>query len=200
MKCCKSYCCKNKINSSYIKWLVELLAPVLMDSKPAEIISIPNYDLNKKNKLYEISKYFSECKKINFFIIDKKNKSIKILFVNKIALEKTLKCKKSLNFLKFLGYPIEINVDLYISYLIDKLNTEIFPDEIGIFLGYPIKDVVGFMGYGNEKSYNTKYWRVYGDSKPSEDIFSKFLYHREKMRNLLNFHSIEEILDNLDAV
>lgn len=194
MNCCKSYSCQNKIESSYIKWLLELLGPVLMGSKPAEIISIPNYDVNKVSKLREINKHFYKCKKINFIIIDKNNKGAKVLFINEHALSKTLNCKKVQNFLKFLGYPPDINMESALDYLIKKLESDVFPDEIGVFLGYPIKDVVGFMGYGNYKDYTTKYWRVYGDPKPSEDLYLKFLYHREKMRRLLNTKTVDKII------
>ena len=194
MKCCNSLHCVNKINSSYIKWLVEVLGPVLLGSKPSEIISVPFHDANRDDKIDEINKYFSTCSKIDHIVIDKGNKGIKILFVNKNALSEKLKCVKSQNFLKYLGYPQNITVDSCLDHLIEKLKSDNFPDEIGIFLGYPIKDVVGFMGYGNHSFHNTKYWRVYGDPKPSEDLYAKFLYHREKMRNLLSTKKIENIL------
>lgn len=194
MNCCKSYHCKNNISSSYIKWLLELLGPVLMGSKPSEIISIPYYDINKDNKIKEINNHFSKCRKINYIIIDKENKGLKVLFINNNSLIKTLSCKKCQSFLRFLGYPKDITLDSCLSHLITKIKGDFFPDEIGIFLGYPIKDVVGFMGYGNYKSYNTKYWRVYGDPKPSEDLYSKFLYHRNKMRQMLSNNNIEFIL------
>ncbi|RDY27548.1 DUF3793 family protein [Romboutsia weinsteinii] len=195
MTCCNSYYCKNKINSSYIKWLIELLGPVLIGSKPSEIISIPAHDVNKDNKFEEINKYFSKCKKIDFISIDKNNKGLKILFINKYSLEKHLKCKKSQNFLKFLGYPEKVSADSYIKHLVKKLEGDTFPDEIGVFLGYPIKDVVGFMGYGKNACYNTKYWRVYGDPKPSEELYTKFLFHREKMRELLTNRGIDRVIN-----
>lgn len=193
MSCCNSYCCKNKISSSYIKWLVELLGPVLIGSKPSEIINIPNHDINRDSKLEDINKYFKQCKKINFIIIDN-NRGLKVLFINKYSLEKKLECKKTQNFLKFLGYPSDVCPDSYLDHLVMKLRCDNFPDEIGIFLGYPLKDVVGFMGYGKNRFYNTKYWRVYGDPVPSEEIYSKFLYHRSKIRNLLSIKSVENVI------
>ncbi|WP_242824144.1 hypothetical protein [[Clostridium] dakarense] len=57
------YSCKNKMNSSYIKWLIELLGPVLLGSKPCEIITIPAFDNDKENKLKDIYMYFNNCKK-----------------------------------------------------------------------------------------------------------------------------------------
>lgn len=194
MKCCNSLHCENKINSSYIKWLVEILGPVFLGSKPSEIISVPFHDANRFEKLDDINRYFSKCKKIEYIVIHKENKATKVLFINRDALSKKLSCKKCQNFLKYLGYPKDIDIDSCLNHLVEKLKGDDFPDEIGIFLGYPIKDVVGFMGYGNYTSYNTKYWRVYGDPKPSEDLYSKFLYHRSKMRNLLKTKNLDNIL------
>lgn len=191
------YSCKNKINSSYIKWLLELLGPVLFGSKSAEIISIPYFDANKEIKLNDIKNHFSMCSKIHFIVIDKKEKGLKILFVNKESLANQLNNIKVKNFLKFLGYPNNMDVDSSLSHLIEKLKSDVFPDEIGVFLGYPLKDVVGFMGYGNYKFHNTKYWRVYGDPKPSEDLYSKFLNHRQKIRDMLSYQSAKFILTSL---
>ncbi|WP_334295797.1 hypothetical protein [Clostridioides difficile] len=39
-----------------------------------------------------------------------------------------------------------------------------------------------------------KYWKVYGDTKQSEDTYSKFLLHRKKMRKLLDYISVDKIV------
>ncbi|WP_131066313.1 DUF3793 family protein, partial [Clostridioides difficile] len=98
------------------------------------------------------------------------------------------------NFLKFLGYKQNTNVNAYLEHLVDKLKSDVFPDEIGIFLGYPLKDVIGFMGYSNYEVSMIKYWKVYGDTKQSEDTYSKFLLHRKKMRKLLDYISVDKIV------
>ena len=101
--------------------------------------------------------------------------------------------KKCLNFLKFIGYPSEYNIDNYINILINKLNSKDFPHEIGIFLGYPLKDVVGFMGYGNYKFCKTRYWRVYGDESISDKICNTFINDRSKMKSLLENKSLSQL-------
>ena len=101
--------------------------------------------------------------------------------------------KKCLNFLKFIGYPSDYNLDSYIELLIDKLHTKDFPHEIGIFLGYPLKDVVGFMGYGNYKFCKTRYWKVYGDESISDSVYNKFINDRSKMKKLLESNSLSQL-------
>ena len=49
-----------------------------------------------------------------------------------------------------------------------------FPHEIGIFLGYPLADVTGFI---NNKGRNCKCigtWKVYGDASSASKAFARF--------------------------
>ena len=54
--------------------------------------------------------------------------------------------------------------------------------------------MVGFMGYGNYKFYKTKIWRVYGDPSISEKVYNSFVNDRNKMKELLKFNSVENLL------
>ena len=49
-----------------------------------------------------------------------------------------------------------------------------FPHEIGVFLGYPLEDVKGFIANGGQNCKSTGYWKVYGDVENSERIFECF--------------------------
>lgn len=66
MKICNKNCCENKLNSSYIKWVIEILGPVILGSKPAEILNLPSKDKNKESKLNEIKSFFSNCSKLSY--------------------------------------------------------------------------------------------------------------------------------------
>lgn len=193
MSICNRNCCENKINSSYIKWLIEILGPVILGSKPSEILNISSKDKDKKSKLNDINSFFSNCSKLTYNVINISDGGIRIIFINKISLSNVLNNKKCLNFLKFIGYPSEYNIDNYINILINKLNSKDFPHEIGIFLGYPLKDVVGFMGYGNYKFCKTRYWRVYGDESISDKICNTFINDRSKMKSLLENKSLSQL-------
>lgn len=46
-----------------------------------------------------------------------------------------------------------------------------FPHEIGIFLGYPYEDVVGFLQQGAKKALCSGYWKVYQDPYRKRQIF-----------------------------
>ena len=190
---CEKCYCENKLNSSYMKKILELLGPVILGSKPAEILNISGKSDIKSNKLMEIKSFFNNCNKITYKIINTYDGGIRVLFINKKSLSHIFFNKKCVNFLKFIGYPSDYNLDSYINMLVDKLHSEELPDEIGIFLGYPLKDVLGFMGYGKNELSATRYWRIYGDPSISYEISNNFLKDRAKMKEMINTSSLSEL-------
>lgn len=191
---CKYNCCENKSNSSYIKWVLSVLGPVILGSKPCEILNISCKDPLKDKKVEEVESFFKDCFRVSYKLININDGGFRILFVNKSSLSKVLDNKKCINFLKFIGYPSYSNVDDYIEILVNKLHSDEFPHEIGIFLGYPLKDVVGFMGYGNYKFYETRAWRIYGDPDISYEIYNKFVEDRNKMEELIELKPLEYLM------
>ena len=49
-----------------------------------------------------------------------------------------------------------------------------FPHEIGVFLGYPLEDVLGYIENKGRNSKLTGYWKVYGDANEARRVFSCF--------------------------
>lgn len=52
-----------------------------------------------------------------------------------------------------------------------KKNNSGFPHEIGIFLGYPIEDVKGYINHKGKKSLLSGYWQVYHDYDKAKHTF-----------------------------
>lgn len=55
------------------------------------------------------------------------------------------------------------------------------PHEIGIFLGYPLKDVAGFMGCSNKPCTACRQWRIYGDPATSLALSDNYAECRRGM-------------------
>ncbi|MCI5649032.1 MAG: DUF3793 family protein [Fusicatenibacter sp.] len=53
-------------------------------------------------------------------------------------------------------------------------ETEEFPHEIGLFLGYPPEDVLGFIENGAEGYKYSGCWKVYGDEKKAKKQFERY--------------------------
>ena len=76
--------------------------------------------------------------------------------------------------LEDLGYPVH-DADLCVRELADRLyEKDLFPHEIGLFLGYPAQDVKGFMEHHAKGCKCTGCWKVYGDEKEAKKLFEKY--------------------------
>ncbi|SKC80959.1 DUF3793 family protein [Maledivibacter halophilus] len=192
---CKETCIlayKNK--DRFITWLVEILGPVLMGSKPAELLSFSKYEKDKFKKIQDIERHIGKCKRIEYKLFRYKNDSIKILFYNPRALDRSLKEYRNMKFLKSLGYPKEYDLDEYIQFIVNKMVDGIIPHEIGVFLGYPLKDIIGFIGHPSLKLTKIRGWRVYGDPRLSDKRLHEFLEAKSKIKRMLMLKRPEEIL------
>ena len=190
---CDKKCCENKSNSIYIKRILELIGAVVLGSKPAEIINIPGSIEEKQMKLAKIESFFSNCSRIAYRIITTHDGGKRVLFINEKSMEKNLSNKKCINFLKFVGYPSDYKLNDYMNELVCRLQSEEFPHEIGVFLGYPLKDVLGFMGYGKGELVEIRNWRIYGDKEISYKVYNSFMRDRETMKAMIQNMSINEL-------
>lgn len=105
----------------------------------------------------------------------RKDDSSALIYVYRInQLMKDMSNTAVRNFLKKCGYQ-----NFEIEYLVNRLKKRLvdiksFPHEIGLFLGYPIEDVEGFI---KNKGNNFKccgYWKVYGDMERAIKEFAKY--------------------------
>ena len=74
----------------------------------------------------------------------------------------------------------------------DKKTT--YPHEIGLFLGYPLEDVRGFIDNKGEHCSFSGYWKVYGDVEKAKCRFADF--ERDKARMIaavMSGYSIRQI-------
>lgn len=92
-------------------------------------------------------------------------------------LQKTLADVRCLCFLNVYGYNKNMNVHEAIETLKSRVSTgSDFPHEIGIFLGYPIEDVCGFIANKGQNYLCTGPWKVYSNKEHTQKIFRKYSY------------------------
>lgn len=190
---CNKNCCEDKLNSRYIKRIIELIGAVILGSKPSEIVNIPGSNEEKKSKLDQIESFFSHCSRVTYRIITTHDGGKRVLFINEESMDKVLSNRKCINFLKFVGYSSEYKLNDYMDELVYRLQSEEFPHEIGIFLGYPLKDVLGFMGYGKHELVEIRNWRIYGDPKASYEVYDRFLRDKAVMKEMVQTMNISEL-------
>ncbi|WP_026652384.1 DUF3793 family protein [Butyrivibrio proteoclasticus] len=76
--------------------------------------------------------------------------------------------------LKEKGYSYH-NADRCVAELADHLKQDAsFPHEIGLFLGYPVADVLGFMKSPEKGVKYTGFWKVYSDEASALKTFDQY--------------------------
>ena len=78
--------------------------------------------------------------------------------------------------LRSFGYPCG-SPERCVVKLMNRLREsgkESFPHEVGLFLGYPTEDVIGFMERGPRASKCTGCWKVYGDERKAKQTFARY--------------------------
>lgn len=76
-------------------------------------------------------------------------------------------------FLEEEGYRYE-TAEQAVSQLKRRMYLEEFPHEIGIFLGYPLEDVKGFIAHPRRGVQLTGYWKVYENAEEKAKLFARF--------------------------
>lgn len=83
-------------------------------------------------------------------------------------------------FLVSQGYPVFGGLEMILEHLkLRIVQSGGFPHEIGVFLGYPLEDVMGFIRHKGQNCKLCGYWKVYGDPKKAMDLFNQFDKSRE---------------------
>lgn len=194
LNCSEACVLSYKRKDNFIGWLVEILGPVLMGSKPAELLSFPKYDKLLLKKIEDIEKHMGKCRRITYRLFENEKGNVKILFYNRKALDDNLRDYRNMKFLKGLGYPREYDLEKYLEIIINKMINGVVPHEIGVFLGYPLKDIIGFIGHPSLKLTKVNGWRVYGDPRLSDKKLNEFLEAKSKVKELLQSNRPEKVL------
>lgn len=171
---------------SYIasKVLINISA-TLFGLKAATLMNITN--LTKKPMLDLWEKYGKEIylgPHIENFELKRTDHNVIVLFYERCKLEKIIYDKKNINFLRKFGYSEQMSIEEMLQHLKSRYSN-CCPHEIGIFLGIPLKDVLGYMGLTSAPCTFCGCWKVYGDPEKSKRIFRAFKRAREKVIQLL---------------
>ena len=106
-------------------------------------------------------------KKKKYFVPLKKSDGRFLFFVyDKTLLEKVCSIQPNADYLASKGYPVKKGFNAILSELLHRLaGDESFPHEVGLFLGYPLEDVIGFESKSAEGFKYSGIWKVYGDKE-----------------------------------
>ena len=153
---------------SFDETIVHCSAPALCGIKPASLFSMKGECfLGGKKKLHEWQVYFARLRR--YFVPIKKNDGRILFFVfDKNLLEKVCGEKSNAEYLRRKGYPVDGGFNLVLGELLTRLyRCDDFPHEVGLFLGYPLSDVLGFENGSPDCKYSG-FWKVYANVPDAE--------------------------------
>ena len=115
--------------------------------------------------------------------------------LQKKVLEHHLKNSDCADFLQAFGYGEQRTTEEYISHLKYRLlNSAEFPHEIGVFLGYPINDIYGFIHHKNKGCLLCGEWRVYENAEKAQKLFVRYRACRNAVsKRVANGYTLAEI-------
>lgn len=169
----------------FYQWLTIALAPTIQGSKPSTILSLVDSHYRSMLALWRHHGYaFIEQTMIRFRILRQAPSMEIVLFYRYDALEKCLQDDLHQQFLAGRGYPVTEGIEACLTVLEQRFQSAC-PHEIGLLLGIPLKDVLGFMGLSNLPLTCRKEWCIYGDPADSMVRMQKFAEDRSLISRCL---------------
>ncbi|MGL4791114.1 MAG: DUF3793 family protein [Anaerotignaceae bacterium] len=129
-------------------------------------------------------------------LLNRKGVTLKILRISKdnvliyvyrhAKIVKDLENKHIKTFLEQLGYNCN-NIDLMLEHLSSRIVSQNeFPHEIGLFLGYPFEDVIGFIENKGQNHKCVGCWKVYSNEETARNRFALYKKCKEVYRKKLS--------------
>lgn len=146
-------------------------AEVLAGAKPSALINLPDRIRGCGKNFYSIWKEHGQDliqqSPLEGKVLVDRTGSLLLLLFDRDALDKILAHKISIALLKRSGYAEGMDLDSLLNVLSLRFESGAVPHEIGIILGYPLKDVAGFMGISRREFSCQGPWKIYGDPRES---------------------------------
>lgn len=157
-------------------------APALAGIKPANIVSLYTEGEGGLEALVDRYQRLFEKKGICFRILCQCGERTLLMVYRPEALRKALIRDEARSLLNRFGYETgDLREGSCLPGLLDTLSRRIrerenctFPHEIGLFLGYPIEDVTGFIENQGGRYLYSGYWKVYSDVERAKSQFARY--------------------------
>lgn len=162
------------ISRTFEAVLVRQCAPTLAGMKPGSIFCFNHSPLEvSRQRVCQWNKQLEPFGLTVQILLERPGSSSVIVFVYRHdRLEQMLSDDAYQSFLAEAGYE-RTNLDGLLEQLAYRLRTQPeFPHEIGVFLGYPLRDVIGFIENHGRNFTCCGFWKSYGDPAEMQVCFA----------------------------
>lgn len=149
-------------------------APALAGIKPANMVTcqkshIPEIhaEIKKLNQELNVTDIYLE-------VIGECESRVLVMVYRKKILQRHLQVHNHRAFLSMYGYPQNGSMAEDLNHLKARLVQDTFPHEIGVFLGYPLRDIYAFIHHRDKGCLLIGEWRVYHNAEEAEKLFCRF--------------------------
>ncbi len=162
-----------------LRFLLEKTAAVRMGVKPGELLRVQDCyaTLNEEGLRFCIRRTdIYDLLKLDFIELIHEEQSSLVLFFDPALLARTLRNPDNRAILGEYGYPCDATADRCVARLRERFAENGICHEVGVFVGYPAKDVRAYIEHLPTSSPHRTPWRVFGDAV--ESIRLADLYRR----------------------
>lgn len=159
-------------------------APTFMGIKCGSLLtlSVSDYDPDELSRLFSQGSF---GRRIAARFIRRSADRTLIYVYDKKLLEATLSDSRITNFLSVYGYDKARSIEGCLDTLCERLHEKDFPHEVGIFLGYPLEDVEGFITNCGQHCKYCGLWKVYGDVERAKALFECYKHCRRQLCTMI---------------
>jgi hypothetical protein len=151
----------------FIRWAA---GPVIGGVKPASMVRLSRNELGRAWRSW--GEELCRALDLSVAILRQNPGGFLLLLYRPRMLRRALKGPSGRR-LESLSYPVGSGLDPCLAYLTDRFaDPARFPHEVGIFLGYPLEDVIAFCA-GKLRPHDCRgYWKVYHRPEKAKRAFA----------------------------
>lgn len=165
--------------SSFSEWLVSSISPTICGSKPSTVLTLTDI---RSQPLFALWRTYGSLilagSVIQFTTLYQTKDRETVLFYRPAILEQCIINNLHKKFLLQFDYPVNNGLEACLAVLQTRFQ-QCCPHEVGVLLGIPLKDVLGFMRLENLPLTCRGEWCVYGN--PDESLAAMKQYADDRI-------------------
>lgn len=160
------------MNRKFEEMIIRFCSCTIKGLKVGSLFSLPMQACENIHSLLSFYQQYFTKRELSICILAKRKSSYLIYIYSEKALSDFWQKEEVNHFLHAYGYSS--NVSSNIERLKKRLQSNEFPHEIGVFLGYAIDDVKSFILYEGQHYQVIGPWKVYHDVHEKCRLFESF--------------------------
>lgn len=163
-------------------------AEVLAGHKPANLVRLINRPQLCGRNLYRLWQHYGrqllDGSPLEACCCRENEREILLLFYRPQLLERRICGHSGRAFLDRCGYPLD-GFRAMLDELANRFRDQSIPHEVGVFLGYPLKDVAAFLGWNDSPFTCQRGWKIFGKARRSLALADRYQSSRNLMSDRL---------------